>query len=730
MKLEKVDVRAEIMTLSVEDRDWQHLTRPEAVRLMTLLLSARRFEEAMLRLDKMHLVHGPAHSSIGQEGGAAGCLAALPIRTRMNGTHRAHHQCVAKAVNALYTDQFDPLGQGDLLPEMKREITAMLAEILGLRTGWTGGRGGSMHLRNDRLGITGTSAIVAAGLPIACGIAYASKALGDSAPTVTFFGDGAIHQGVAHEAMNLAALFDLPIVFFLENNNYAVSMSVAQSTRETSLSTRPIAYGIPAIKVDGMDPFAVWLATRWAHERIAAGDGPVFIQADVYRYYHQSRPFPGSAFGYRTKEEEAEWRLRDPLDRLTRDLTTIGILADEDIRRLDTMVSSAVEEAVAHCVEGRGSSSRIRSELWPDIATIDEGIVGDLSEFNGVRFSEAEDFAPDLMTEMSLLESMPRVVGARMTDDASIFILGEDVANMNGGTVGATKGLPATFPDRVVNTPISENGFCGLAIGAALAGLRPIVELMYSDFALVAADQLLNQAGKMRHLFGGDKPLPLVLRCRIPGPEGYGSLHSMDPSGLFVLYPGWRIVAPSNAFDYVGLMNTALRSQDPVLVIEHQSLYNKTTMVPTTLDHYIPFGKAKLVRRGNLITLVTTLAMVDLCCQVADELGISADVIDLRTLSQRDIDYETIGASLRKTGAIAIVEQTTRGTSIGAHIADEIQRRFFDYLDQPVKRVTGRWASPTVSKVLEQAAFAGRDDVAAMLLELLADSGRPQRQAG
>ena len=325
---------------------------------------------------------------------------------------------------------------------------------------------------------------------------------------------------------------------------------------------------------------------------------------------------------------------------------------------------------------------------------------------------------------------MPRVVGARMTDDASIFILGEDVANMNGGTVGATKGLPATFPDRVVNTPISENGFCGLAIGAALAGLRPIVELMYSDFALVAADQLLNQAGKMRHLFGGDKPLPLVLRCRIPGPEGYGSLHSMDPSGLFVLYPGWRIVAPSNAFDYVGLMNTALRSQDPVLVIEHQSLYNKTTMVPTTLDHYIPFGKAKLVRRGNLITLVTTLAMVDLCCQVADELGISADVIDLRTLSQRDIDYETIGASLRKTGAIAIVEQTTRGTSIGAHIADEIQRRFFDYLDQPVKRVTGRWASPTVSKVLEQAAFAGRDDVAAMLLELLADSGRPQRQAG
>src|SRR5690606_10954503 len=222
---------------------------------------------------------------------------------------------------------------------------------------------------------------------------------------------------------------------------------------------------------------------------------------------------------------------------------------------------------------------------------------------------------------------------------------------------------------------------------------------------LVAGDQLLNQAGKIRHLFNGTASVPMVLRTRIPGLEGYGSQHSMDPSGVFALFPGWRIVAPSNAFEYVGLMNAALRCEDPVLVIECQELHRCKDKVPATLDYYIPIGKARSVRKGRDITLLATLTMVDRCCDVADNLGVSADILDLRTLSPRDIDYEAIGESVRKTGRVAIVEQTTRGSSIGALISDEIQRRFFDYLDQPVKRVTGRWAPPTVSQALERAAL-------------------------
>lgn len=310
MRLEVVPAKTPMLDLEAEESDWRSLSSSDASRILLLLLAARRFEETILQLDKLGLVHGPAHSSIGQEGGAAGCIAALPPSTRINGTHRAHHQCVAKLFHATCGLAFDPVRANALPDETYRELRMMMADILGLKEGWTGGRGGSMHLRNDRLGIMGTNAIVAGGLPQACGLAFAEKARGEGVVTVSFFGDGAIHQGAAHEALNLAALYDLPLLFFLENNRYAVSMSVDQSTRETNLMTRSIAHGIPAARVDGMNPLAVWLATRWAHERIAAGQGPVFVQADLYRYFHQSRPFPGSAFGYRTKEEEAEWRAR------------------------------------------------------------------------------------------------------------------------------------------------------------------------------------------------------------------------------------------------------------------------------------------------------------------------------------------------------------------------------------------------------------------------------------
>lgn len=727
MLFEDIGQATQARTLIVQDSDWAQLTRAEAMRLTTLFLAARRFEEKILQLDKLNLVHGPAHSSIGQEGGAAGCIAALPIGTLMNGTHRAHHQCVAKAVNALYDEGMDPAASG-LSLRMRQEIQGLMHEILGLKDGWTGGRGGSMHLRRAELGIMGTNAIVAGGIPIACGHAFAEKQRASGKLMVTFFGDGAVHQGATHEAMNLAALYGLPMIFFLENNKYAVSMSVEQSTFQTELLTRPQGHGIAAVKVDGMNPFAVWLAARWAQDHIEREGRPAFILADVYRYYHQSSSIPGSAFGYRTRDEENAWKARDPWLFLQRELTARGILDAEAMAAIDAAVTDAVEAAAASCVEGTGSATRIRAGLWPAAASVDDHLTSDMREFDSARFAEAEDFDADDMESLSYIEAMSRTMGARMAEDERIYVFGEDVANMGGGTVGATRGLTETYADRLVNTPITENGFCGLATGAALSGLRPVVELMYSDFFLVAGDQLLNQAGKIRHLFNGTASVPLVLRTRIPGAEGYGSQHSMDPAGVFALFPGWRIVAPSNAFDYVGLMNSALRCQDPVLVIEPQELHKHKTLVPKNLDYCIPIGRAKRVSEGDQITLLATLGMVDRCRQIALETGVRADIIDLRTLSQRDIDYDTIGRSVMKTGRVAIVEQTTRGASLGALIADEIQRRYFDYLDQPVRRVTGRWAPPTVSQALERAALADEDDLRALIAGMLRDSALDNTQ--
>ncbi len=722
MKITEVLCNTPMQRLTIEEQDWAAFKPADAKRILTLLTAARGLEEAVLMLARRGLVHGPAHSSIGQEGGAAGCIAALPRTARINGSHRAHHQVYSKVIHALYEDDFDPTQAEHLPDDMRQQTRFLLADILGLKDGWSGGRAGSMHLRHDPLGVMGTNAIVAGGLPIACGIAWAEKVRKTGNIVATFFGDGACHQGATYESLNLAALLDLPLIFFLENNGYAVSTTIAQSTREQELMTRAQAQGIPAISVDGMDPLAVNLATRWAVEQIEKQRGPVLICADVYRYFHQSGPYPGSAYGYRSKEEEEEWRKRDPLDCLRAQLESRGILSKTDISTIDAIVNEAIDEAVAHCTEGSGSTMKIRESLWPEAATVDDGLTGDLSEFQGTRFAEPEDFKPEEMTEMRLIDAMPAVMGRRMAQDERIYIIGEDVANMRGGTVGATKGLVDLFPGRVVNMPISENGFCGLAGGMATMGLRPVIELMYSDFVLVAADQLLNQIGKMRHLFGGSHDVPVVLRCRVPGTEGYGSQHSMDPSGVFALFPGWRIVVPSNAFDYVGLMNSALTCNDPVLVVEHQSLHSKVAMVPTSLDYHVPLGKARKVADGSQVTMLTTMSMIDVCVDAARDMGVSADVIDLRTISIRDLDWDTIGASIRKTNKVAIVEQSTRGTSIGALIADEVQRRYFDHLDGPVLRITGGWAPPTVSKALERAALGGRREVDEGLRKLMAES--------
>lgn len=218
MKYTPIEMATGMRRLTVDDDDWAGLSTKDAKRLATLVIAARRFEEKILFLDKRGLVHGPAHSSLGQEAGAAGCIAALPIDTMMNGSHRAHHQVIAKAINALYTDNFDPSAYARLRDEMREETRLMLHEILGLKAGWTGGRGGSMHLRRESLGVMGTNAIVAGGLPIACGHGFAEKARGGDRLTVSFFGDGAIHQGTTHEAMHLAALYRLPVLFFCENN--------------------------------------------------------------------------------------------------------------------------------------------------------------------------------------------------------------------------------------------------------------------------------------------------------------------------------------------------------------------------------------------------------------------------------------------------------------------------------------------------------------------------------
>ncbi|TYL54431.1 alpha-ketoacid dehydrogenase subunit alpha/beta [Agromyces mariniharenae] len=707
------------------EEDWRAADPALLTGMLAELHLIRAFEETVLDLAGAGLVHGPAHSSIGQEGGAVGSIIGLRSTDAVNGSHRGHHQFLAKALTHVTGGRFAL--DAVVTPDVAEVLRRTLAEILGLAQGYCRGRGGSMHLQWLEAGALGTNAIVGGGVPGAAGSAWAQRHAGTSDTTFTYFGDGAVNIGSVLETMNLASAWDLPLAFFIENNLYAVATRIDEVTRERRLSARGLGFATPAWRVDGMDPLAVHLAASEALDLLRTGGGPVVIEAEVYRYFHQNGPFPGSAFGYRTKDEEQSWRDRDPIARMERELRALGHVGEAEAASVREQAVQAMRETVAQLVEDDPETEgqrRIVPALWPDPSFVDVGIRGDASELAGARVADPAASAgpaadPDAATpeEARFVDAIAAVLDRRMSQDERIVVLGEDIHRLAGGTNGATKGLAAAYPGRVLGTPISENAFAGLAGGLALDGrFRPIVEFMYADFTWVAADQVFNQIGKARHMFGGENPIPLVLRTKVAMGSGYGSQHLMDPAGVFSTSPGWRIVAPSTAADYIGLMNAALALDDPVLVIEHVDLYARRDSVPTgDLDYVLPPGRAAIRREGTEVTVLSYLSMVGHCLEAIEQSGVDAELVDLRWLDFASLDWDTIGASIRKTNNVLIVEQGARGTSYGGRLADELQRRFFDWLDQPIERVTGGEASPSISKVLERAAIARTEEVVAGL---------------
>ena len=727
-RVKRVAPGAEWSELRTTAADWKAADPGLLAAMLGQLHVVRAFEETVLDLAGAGLVHGPAHSSIGQEGGAVGSIIGLRSADAVNGSHRGHHQFLAKALTHVTKGALDL--RHLVTPQMQEVLQRTLAEILGLAQGFCSGRGGSMHLQWFEAGALGTNAIVGGGVPMAAGNAWAQRQSGTSDITVTYFGDGAANIGSVLESLNLTSAWQLPLCFFIENNLYAVSTTVAEATGEPRLSGRAIGFGIPAWRVDGMDPLAVYLAMERAQQRLRAGQGPVVVEALVYRYFHQNGPFPGSAFGYRTKEEEAAWRARDPVDRVATEMTGLGLIDAAGIAAVRSQAQDAMRRAVDALLEqdpdaAKPGVRRIRPALWPDPAFVDVGVRGDLSEIAGARAVEQKDFAGALKTG-KFIDAVWRVMDRRMGEDSRIVVLGEDVHRLSGGTNGATKGLAAKYPGRVLGTPISENAFAGLGGGLALDGrFRPVVEFMYPDFLWVAADQVFNQIGKARHMFGGRNPVPLVLRTKVAMGSGYGSQHLMDPVGIFATSAGWRIMAASTPYDYVGLMNAALAIDDPVLVVEHVDLYGTEGEIPVDdLDYFVPFGKAAVRRSGNDATVLSYLSTVAHALAAIEETGIDAELIDLRFLDRASLDWDAVGASIRKTNAVLIVEEGALGTSYGGWLADEIQRRFFDWLDQPVQRVTGGEASPSISRVLERAAIARTEEVVAGLERVRAGFGR------
>ena len=717
-RTQRLDTGVDWVELTTTSEDWDEAGTELLGTILAEMHLIRAFEETVLELAAANLVHGPAHSSIGQEGGAVGSIVGMRSTDAVNGSHRGHHQFLAKALTHVSGGVIDP--SAPVTPQAQAVLQRTLAEILGLAQGYSGGRGGSMHLQWLEAEALGTNAIVGGGAPMAAGNAWAQKHSGTTDLTANYFGDGASQIGSVLESMNLAAAWRLPLCFFIENNLYAVSTHAEEVTADPRFSVRGQGFGIPSWRVDGMDPLAVHLAVTAAAERMRSGEGPAIVEAQVYRFFHQNGPYPGSAFGYRTKDEEASWRARDPLERVATEMTSRGWIDLEAVAALRSRAQEAAAAAAGALLEddpADAGSRRIVPSLWPDPGFVDIGVRGDATELEAWHAFPAPDDEQG-WRDTVFVDAVAAVMDRRMETDPRIVVLGEDVHRLAGGTNGATKGLFKKYgADRVIGTPISENAFVGLGGGMALDGrFRPVVEFMYPDFLWVAADQVFNQIGKARHMFGGTNPVPLVLRTKVAMGSGYGSQHLMDPAGIFATSPGWRIVAPSTAADYVGLMNAALALDDPVLVIEHVDLYRSDDRVPVgDLDYVIPPGSAAIRREGSELTVISYLSMVRRCADAIEQTGIDAELIDLRWLDRASLDWETLERSIRKTPNVLIVVEGARGTSYGAWLADELQRRMFDWLDQPIERVTGGEASPSISKVLERAAIVRTEEIVAAL---------------
>lgn len=680
-------------------------------RILFNIFLVNEFEHAVLRLKKDNCVWGPVHVSIGQEALAASVMAALKKSDKITGSHRAHHQFISKAMNFVLADDWSPVENG-LPDEVHDIVTRTLAEVMGLAPGFCGGRGGSMHLRYKEAGVLGTNAIVGGGIPLATGAAYTEKYKKSGNIVVCFFGDGAINQGAFHEACNLAGVWRLPIIYFVENNLYAVGTHVEKACAVKDLSLRASSYNMEACIVDSHDIMAIYKTVKNVSDGIRNGNLPCIIEAKCYRHCHHKEGQPGSAFGYRDKKEEEFWLKKDAITTFPAVLVKNSILTGAHIKKIKNMADECVRKAVDFCTAS-SSPYVVREELWPKEDTVSIGIRSSGREFDNISYSEEKNFHD--FKEISYAEAISAVTGRWMGKDKNVVEFGEEVANFGGGSFSANKGLPAKYPGRLINTPISEAGFVGLACGAAMTGMRPIVEIMFPDFSLVAADQLFNQIGKARHMYGNTTELPIVVRTRVATGTGYGGQHSMDSIGLFALFPGWRIIAPSNAFDYIGLFNTSMQSLDPVLIIEHHSLYTKKSRVPKdSLDYFIPFGKSNLISEGTDITVIVYGVMVGRLKNLIKEINkenISVEIIDLRTLDLPCIDYESIGCSVQKTGSVVIVEESPLSQAIGPRIAARITEDFFDYLDAPPVCLSSKDVPNSVSRVLEKAAIINDDEI-------------------
>lgn len=630
------------------------------------ICEVRRFELLTSDLYRDGAIPGFVHVSLGQEGTAVGACHPLRVSDMITSNHRGHGHCLAKGMD----------------PE------AMFAELFGRATGSVGGRGGSMHIADPSIGILGANGIVGAGLPIAVGAAHAARTRGDDV-VVAFFGDGAVAQGAFHEAVNLAALWQLPVVFFCENNGYA-EFTAAEGGHPATLAERAAGYGLPFVAVDGADVWAVSERMREVVASIRAGGGPVVVEARTDRWHGH---YEGDQQRYRDTDDLRRARSSDPLAVAEDRLRSLGV-PDDRIRALH-------DEAFAR-IDAAAERARTAPEPLPETAGL---------HVTAERPLVREGVVPEEAPPMKYIEGIRAALSDALRDDPLAFLAGIDVG-AGGGVFAVSRGLWAEHPDRVLDTPISESAVLGLGVGGAMAGLHPIVEIMYLDFIGVAFDQLLNQAAKLHFMTAGRARMGMTVRTQFGASRAAGSQHSQSLETLLAHIPGLTVVMPSTAADAYGLLRSAIEDPNPVVYIENRTLYGRRSPAPPE-GHRVPIGSARIAREGTDVTVVSYSRMVLECLEVAERLadeGISVEVVDLRTISPWD--RQTVLDSVTRTSRLVVVHEAVTDFGVGGEIVSTVVDQAFWALDGPPRRVGAAFSPAPYAPPLEAAWLPQHEDIA------------------
>jgi 2-oxoisovalerate dehydrogenase E1 component len=657
----------------------------------------RQTEEELARCHQRGLIHGACHTYVGQEAIATGVCAHLTQRDPIFSTHRGHGHALAKGMPP-------------------REL---MAELLGRETGCSRGRGGSMHLFSPEIGMMGTSGIVGPCLLQTCGGGYSSKILKNGTVAVAFFGDGAVNNGAFHEALNMASIWKLPVLFICENNQFATEVPFSYSSGNPGVGSRGAAYGMTGVTVDGNDVLEVYRVAGESIARAKNGGGPTLIECLTYRTRAHAEGM--GDFTYRTKEDVAAWKERCPIARLRQGIASgqwvVGEGGREDGHNITT----------ADC--------RLPIPLLDDIDREVAEVVREAREFAesspipAANSATAHVYSALPTPHSALLTPNPRplsfvaatleALDRAMSTDPTIFVMGEGIG-VRGGNFMTTAGLYEKYgAERLCDTPICERGFVGLACGAGMTGTRPIIDFMFIDFINDAFGEIVNQIAKIQYMSSGRLKMPVLLR----GCGGVGHSTATHHSGMYhSIYshiPGLRVVLPSNPYDAKGLMAYALRSDDPVLFLEHRELMQLKGHVPQE-PYEISFGQARIARAGNDVTVVALSLMVQHTLKASEQLaveGVSVEVIDPRTVSPLDVD--TILQSVSKTGRLLIVDEAFGPCGFASEIAAQVADAGFNDLDAPIKRLQGAFAPTPYAPTLEQAVVPNAQQITQAIRELV-----------